>query len=156
MLKPIENGDFLDEKLSKYATIGDYEIGNLDLVAVFVDSVSPQNFVAKFQFVDLCETSRILAKEDGKNIKIPLKMIREATLEDGNIYKTSETDIKGNKPSDIALINKISKPLIEKKFSIVVILGDCSDEIIDILKNSNGAMGMDEVLAGAGVYRRLG
>lgn len=136
MLRPIENGEYLDEKISKYSSIGDYEIKPSDAVAIYVESVSPANFIAKFQFADLCNSSKKIAMNNG--IKYPVLIIREATAEDGNLYPNYD------------------KLMQEKKFSMVVILGNCSDKDLQYLKDEDTAMDLDEVLPQAGVYRPLG
>ncbi len=155
MLQPIDNGEYLHEKIAKYSTIGDYEIRPNDAVAIYVDSVSPANFVAKFQFADLCQCVKSLAFN--RDIKYPVKLIREATLADGNRYPEYENSIKEGAPlASNSLVAGIQKPLSEKKFSTIVILGECDDKMLDYLKDDQNAMDLNEVLPGSGVYRRLG
>lgn len=134
-LQPIENGEYLHEKIAKYSTIGDYEIGNGDICAVYLDSVAPGNFIAKFQFIDLCKTVKQLAFN--KHIYYTLKAIREATSDDDNMFPTYAND------------------RMEKKFSIVVILGACTEEAVEYLKNDSSAMDEHHVVPGAGVMRKL-
>ena len=135
MLQPIENGEYLDAKINKYSTIGDYEIQNNDVAAVFVDSVSPANFIAKFQFVHLCNAAKLIAHNYG--IKFPVKIIREATAEDDNIYPI------------------YAKDRIEKKFVVVVILGECDEKALDLLRNDENAMNEHQVAPGSGVFRKI-
>lgn len=136
MLKPIDNGDYLDEKLSKYSSIGDYDIKNGAAVAVFVDSVAPGNFVAKFDFADLCQCAKKLAFNH--NIKVPVRLIRESNESDGDTYPV------------------VDKDRVEKKFTIVVILGECSEETLQYIRDDENAMTLDEVYHNSGAYRKLG
>ena len=154
MLKPIENGEYLHEKLAKYSTIGDYEIKPNDAIAVFVDSVSPANFVAKFLFADLCQCVQKLANNHG--VVYPVRIIREATREDDNYYYSFEDSVKNYKESKNAAIAGIQRPLHEKKFSVVVILGECDEGDLKYLKEDGNAMDLHEVLPHSGVYRSLG
>ena len=133
MLKPITNGDYLHEKIAKYSTIGDYEIKNSDIVAVYVGEVKEANFVAKFQFVNLCQVVKQLAFN--RNIKYPIKIIRPATAEDGNLYGTYD------------------KQRQETKFGLIVILDECDERDLDYLRNDENAMNIHETVAGGGVYR---
>ena len=65
-------------------------------------------------------------------------IIREATAKDGNLYPNYDPNI------------------IEKKFSMVVILGECDEQSLDYLRQDQNAMDINEVLPNAGVYRPLG
>lgn len=130
-LRPIENGEYLHEKLAKYATIGDYDIQNGDVVAIFTaDNV----FVAKYQFIDLCNLVRILAAN--KNIKYPIRIIRKANEDDGNLFPNYD------------------QSRVEKRFGMLVILGECDDQMLDYLRDGEGAMKEHEIVPG-GVYRKF-
>lgn len=153
MLKPIENGDYLHEKLSKYATIADYDIQNSAIVAVFVESVSPANFVAKFEFADLCNVAKKMAFNH--NIKYPVRLIRDATPDDGCLYPKYEDTIKGGIKTDNRTIANISKPIDELKFIKVCILGECDEDMIKYLREDDNAMGLEEVFHNSGVFRRM-
>ncbi len=135
MLQPIENGDYLDQKITQYSTIGDYEIQNNDIVAIFMDSVAPNNFIAKFQFVHLCNLVKQLAYNHG--IKYQVKIIREATEDDGNLFPI------------------YAKDRIEKRFGLVVVIGNCSEQALDYLKNDENAMNEHQVAPGSGVFRKI-
>ena len=136
MLAPIANGEYLDEKIAKYSSIGDYDIKPSDAVAVYYQEVSPVNFIAKFQFADLCQVAKQIARN--QKIRYPVMIIREATAKDGNLYPNYDPNI------------------IEKKFSMVVILGECDEQSLDYLRQDQNAMDINEVLPNAGVYRPLG
>ena len=154
MLKPIDNGDYLDEKVSKNISIGDYELKNTDLIAVYTEEVAPNNFIAKFQWADLCQFARKAAFRD-PSIKYPLRMIREANMNDDDVYYNINDSIQKSE-EETRLAKILNRDNSEKKFVAVVILGECDEKMIDYMKNDEGAMGMDEVLPGSGVYRRMG
>ena len=132
MLQPIDNGDYLNEKIEKYSTIGDYEIQNGDIVALYSEQVAPDKFIAKYQFIELCKNLRVLA---ARGIKYPVRIIREANAEDGNMFP-------GYDPSRQ-----------EKRFAMVIILGECDERALDMLRDGEGAMKEHEIVPG-GVYRK--
>lgn len=136
MLQPITNGEYLHEMISKYSSIGDYEIKNDDVCAVYLDSVAPSNFVAKFKFVDLCTLVRSLAGGDDP-VYYPFRTIREATVADDNMFPVYAAD------------------RIEKKFSVVVIIGECSEKAISKMQNNRYAMTEHQVVAGGGPMRQI-
>lgn len=137
-LEPIENGEYLHQTISKYSTIGDYNLKNGDIVAVFVEKVTTpddkEHFIARYPYVDLYRLVNIMASA---GMMIPFKTIRAATEEDGNAY------------------NGYDPTRRELKFGTVILLSEtCKPEILDELRTGEGHMNAHETIAGGGVYRK--
>lgn len=150
MLQALENGLYLDDWCSKW---NDYDLQNGTVVAVYDCN---NQFIAKFQFADLAFCTRRLKTNHGIRF-VMLGSVRDADPEtDKCLYPAYEDSIKGGLTASTNAIGGIQKPLQEARFVKVVKLAECDEKAINYLKEDEKAMGISEVLPGAGVYRRLG